>query len=279
MDQTPPTPALARGVVSARQSRIRRPPGNAPSAAVVLLITLALLVVVDLFLLPGMFATRPAEPSPSPTSTGAALLPDATPTPSATVSLTMTPIPTASPSPVPTLATPTPSPMPTEVPTPQPTPQLSTIRVRIQDDVFLGDYNGAGSGTYHGRTATWIYGQGTPYHTMTATFDLGQTGRATGQATLRIVGLEGSEAGKQRIAIVLNGTTIYEGRDPLPNDFGTGPSGPGNWGSASFEFKASLLQRTNLLSITNLTQADCTTCPDFVLIDYVVVEYNVVVSQ
>lgn len=161
------------------------------------------------------------------------------------------------------------------MPTPQPTPQVSTVKVRIQDDAFLGDYNGSGSGDYHGRRATWVYGQGTPYHTMTAQFQLDRTSDAVGRATLRIVGLEGSEPAKQRIAIVLNGTTVYEGRDPLPNDFEPGPSGPGNWGSATFEFSSGLLQRTNQLSITNLTQTDCTLCSDFVVIDYVVVEYDV----
>ena len=136
---------------------------------------------------------------------------------------------------------------PTPQPTPQPTPELSTIKVRIQDDAFVGDFNGAGSGDYHGRTATWIYGQGTPYHTMTAQFELDQAGDAVRRATLRIIGLEGSEPPSSEIAIVLNGTTIYEGRDPLPNDFAPGPTGPGNWGSETFEFSADLLQRNNEL--------------------------------
>jgi hypothetical protein len=139
----------------------------------------------------------------------------------------------------------------------------------------VGDYNGAGSGTYHGRTATWIYGAGTPYDTMTAQFDLEQTRDAVGRASVKLVGLEGAAPDKQPIRVVLNGTTIYEGPDPLPNDFSSGPSGPGNWGSATFKFSSQLLNRTNTLSISDLKKSSCTLCPDFVLIDYVVVEYSV----
>jgi len=149
------------------------------------------------------------------------------------------------------------------------------MELRIPEWWFLGDYNGWGSGDYHGRRATWIYGQGTPYSAMTAKFELEQTAAAFGQASLTIVGLEGSEPEKQTISIALNGETLYEGEDPLPNDFAPGPSGEGNWGSATFKFPADILKRNNELTITNLTDSSCTLCSDFVLFDYGLIKYRV----
>jgi hypothetical protein len=254
--------------------------GPPPSTIGVLVVALVLLVLANL----GLTLFSGGQTKASPTETNAARLPATTDTPQPTAAPTPT---LASPSapvtvlPTASLAVVTPSPTPelTLAPTPGPTatPVLAKIAVRIPDRLFLGDYNGSGSGTYHGRTATWIYGQGTPYSAMTAQFELEQTRAAIGQASLTIVGLEGAEPEKQSISIVLNGETIYEGPDPLPNDFSAGPSGPGNWGSATFKFPANILKRNNELTITNLTASDCTLCSDFVLIDYALIKYRVTV--
>jgi len=218
------------------------------------------------------------------------VLPTATEPPIAIATVTQppqpppTPAPVATPQPTPTptpapVATPQPTPMPT--PTPPATPQPPTapppapqdVHAEIPDQAFVGDYD-QGNGRYHGRTAAWVYGQGTPYHTMTARFQLTHQGQAVGVATLQLVGLDGENPIKNRMSIVLNGVTIYEGPNPLPNDECCGPSGPGNWGSAAFEFPAELLQQDNSLVISNLESADCTTCPKYVMIDYAVVEYR-----
>jgi hypothetical protein len=179
-----------------------------------------------------------------------------------------TPEPTRSPRPEP-------PPQPTPEPTPAPPPPADDPSVRIPDRSFTGDYNGQGSGRYHGRSASWVYGQGTPYDTMTAQFQLGFDGQVGRRASLQIVGLDGENARKNRISIVLNGVTIYEGPNTLPNDACCGPSGPGNWGSVVFEFPGELLRRSNSLVISNLEPGDCTSCPSFVMVDYAVVEYRV----
>ena len=139
----------------------------------------------------------------------------------------------------------------------------------------MGDYDGPTSGTYHGRTASWVYGQGSGYSTMTATFSADYQGSPRGQATLTIVGLDGDNPAKQPISIAVNGVTIYQGADPLPNDFCCGPSGPGNWGSATFQFSAGILGHNNMLSITNLADSSCTTCPVYVMVDYADLEFRV----
>jgi len=76
------------------------------------------------------------------------------------------------------------------------------------------------------------------------------------------------------MSIVLNGVTIYEGPNPLPNDECCGPSGPGTWGSAVFEFPGNLVHLDNSLVVTNLEPADCTTCPKYVMVDNAVLEYR-----
>jgi hypothetical protein len=270
---------LVERVAQHRLSRATGRQGGAPPSTIgILIVALVVLVLANL----GLTLLGNGQTTASTTETSAAPLPSTTATPTTAPTLTLASptapvivLPTAS------LAVVTPSPTPeltlAPTPAPTPTPALATIEVRIPDRLFLGDYWGTGSGTYHGRTATWIYGQGTPYSAMTAQFELEQTRAAIGQASLMIVGLEGSEPTKQSISIVLNGETIYEGQDPLPNDFSAGPSGPGNWGSATFKFAADILKRNNELTITNLTNSDCTLCSDFVLIDYGLINYRVTV--
>jgi hypothetical protein len=158
------------------------------------------------------------------------------------------------------------------VPTPIPPPAPSVASRRIPDSRFVGDF--PGDDTYHGRTASWVYGQGTPYNTMTAAFALDSPATPGGTARLELVGLDGENPVKNVIRVVLNGTTLYEGPNPLPDDFCCGGSGPGNWGSAVFEFPAELLSAQNTLSIANLEPNDCTMCPKFVMIDYAVISYR-----
>jgi len=144
--------------------------------------------------------------------------------------------------------------------------------VRIDDGQFAGAFGGRRSNRYLGRSASWVYGQGTQWHTMTANFKLRLQGELTRRATLTLVGMDGENPGKNRIAVTLNGEVIYRGRNPLPNDQCC--EEPGNWGSATIDFPASLLRRNNTVSITNLEPDDCTRCPVYVMVDYVELTYR-----
>ena len=135
----------------------------------------------------------------------------------------------------------------------------------------MGDY--PNDDTYHGRSASWVYGQLTPYNTMTATFELDQPATSR-RATVQFVGLDGENPAKNDVRFVLNGVTLYEGPNPLPDDACCGGSGPGNWGSVSFRIPTSLLVGNNQLSVSNLEQNDCTQCSKFVMIDYVEISYR-----
>jgi hypothetical protein len=222
-----------------------------------------------------------ALPTPTITSTPEVLPPPTEP-PTAAPDPTAAPEPTPEPTPAPTRRPrpdPTPRPertrRPTPEPTPTPPPPVRDVSVRIADRFFVGDYDGPGSGRYHGRSASWVYGQGTPYHTMTLRFRLTDDGQVSRRASLQVVGLDGESRHKNRMSIVLNGSPIYKGPSPFPNDVCCGRSGPGNWGSAVFEFPGELLRRNNSLSVINLEPSDCTHCSFYVMVDYAVLEYRV----
>ncbi|HUR16976.1 MAG TPA: hypothetical protein VMZ33_06800, partial [Candidatus Limnocylindrales bacterium] len=172
--------------------------------------------------------------------------------------------------PEPPVVTPQPpviTPQPPVVTPGPPAPQ--TVRVRIPDESFSGDF--PDETTYHGRSASWVYGQGTPYNSMTASFATPGVD-PSGPATLQLVGLDGENELKNATRIAINGVTIYEGPNPLPNDFGTG--GPGNWGTVTFSIPAGVLGTSNTLTVTNLEDNDCTNCPKYVMIDRAVVDYT-----
>jgi eukaryotic-like serine/threonine-protein kinase len=275
-------------------SRSRRR-SSAPVALAVLL--LAALVVLVAAIVPLLIADRGASlatattppPFGTPTAVPAPSVTPGEPTISAPVFVplplpTATPFPTLAPTLTPT-AQPTPTPAPTPAPTPRPTaeatpqptapPATQTLSVRIPDQLFVGDYNGPGSGTYKGRTASWVYGQDTSYSTMTAAFALDYAGSPTGRAQLTLVGMDAENPAKQMVAISINGTVIYQGPDPLPNDFCCGPSGPGNWGSATITFPSDLLKHHDTLTVTNLDPGTCTLCPNYVMVDYAELQFRV----
>lgn len=224
-----------------------------------------------------------------PSATPAELLPTPTPiAPLATVTplpLTDTPaIPTHTPAPLPTdtpalppqptaTAAPTQPAAPTRTPKPKkgkPTPKPKDsgqgYEVTLEDADFEGGYTRS-DGVYHGVTATWVYGQGTQYSSMSAQFDTDSP--PTGPATLTIRGLDSEDQAKTPIAISLNGSLIYQGLNPLPNDFATGVDGPGNWGVYTWAINPGIIQAgTNTLTITNLDPSSAINQPPFFMLDY-----------
>jgi hypothetical protein len=122
---------------------------------------------------------------------------------------------------------------------------------------------------YGGRTATWVYGQGSGYSTMQATFIRNATARGT--ATVTIVGMDSEDAAKTPLRITLNGTTLFQGPDPLPND--DMPLATGNWGTLTLRVDAALLHAgSNTLSLTNLARGAINR-PPFIALDYAVVQF------
>ena len=94
----------------------------------------------------------------------------------------------------------------------------------------MGGYTNA-NGLYHGRTAHWVYGQGTAFSSMSASFTVQK--KPNRPATIVIVGLDAEDEAKSRMRLVLNNRVSYEGPDPLPNNANRRVDGPGNWGNAT----------------------------------------------
>jgi serine/threonine-protein kinase len=245
------------------------------------------------------------SPTPSPTvhpsATRTRVPPTATVTPSETVTPaatdtpeeTETPVPsdtevptdtpvletaTDTPEPITTLqplVTSTPLPFPTNTPPAEvetPTPEeAGGGGVTLDDSAFVGGYTNDG-GLYHGRTAHWVYGQGTAYSSMSASFTVKK--KPNGPAKITIVGLDAEDEPKSHVRIVLNNKLIYDGPDPLPNDDTSGVNGPGNWGDATFDIPNKTLQDgLNVLTITNLDPSDKINYPIFVMVDYVTLKW------
>ncbi|HET6262546.1 MAG TPA: serine/threonine-protein kinase, partial [Chloroflexia bacterium] len=214
-----------------------------------------------------------ADTAMLPTATAIALLPTDTPVPPPTD--TPAPPPTDTPAPPPPTDTPLPEPTdtprgvptdtPEEVVEPTPVQAGGTGSVTLEDSNFRGGYFRQ-DGLYHGRTATWVYGLGTAYSSMAASFVVESA--PGGQALLSIVGLDSEDADKTPVSIMVNDVEIFVGGNPLPNDFIGSPTGPGNWGTAQLVIPAGLLQPgVNTLRITNLSPSARINAPPFFMLD------------
>ncbi len=204
--------------------------------------------------------TATPEPPPTPTNT-----PEPTPTPSPTP--TNTPEPELEPEP--TIAPPPPA------PEPDPTRSADEVSmVRLEDTDFSGGFTNR-NGRYKGVTAQWVYSQQTDYSEMEAPFEIEGAPLGAGernQAVLSIQGMDSENAPKTQIRIEINGESIFEGANPLPND-NLNPN-QGNWGERRFFFNADLLQEGgNTLTITNLEEQGDVGAPPFFMLDYALVAF------
>jgi hypothetical protein len=157
------------------------------------------------------------------------------------------------------------------VPPPPPPPptrtQDQTRTAALDDDDFEGGYSSPRF--YQGRTAQWIYGQGTELNTMSASFTIRGRPVGTGvrnRALLQLDGMDSEDAPKTLILVEINGRQIYRGPDPLPND--SMDTSSGNWGSYTLQFDAAYLrQGRNTLTITNLEPGGTVGAPPFFMLD------------
>ncbi len=139
--------------------------------------------------------------------------------------------------------------------------------IRLEDTVFTGGWRNRGASTYGGRTATWVYGQGSGYSSMSATFTAQFVN--SGPATLTIEGMDSEDTAKTAMRISINGATIFDGASPFPND--DQPLQSGRWANFNFTFDSALLRLgSNTVTITNLSLGP-KGLPPFVALDYAVV--------
>lgn len=168
-----------------------------------------------------------------------------------------------------------PTDLPTDLPTLPPTRVPPTAApaepvivnapaVRLEDTAWQGGYR-QGRG-YGGRSATWVYGQSTSYTSMQTVVLLDTPPRGT--AALTIEGMDSEDRVKTPIRITVNGSQIFSGPNPLPND--DLPLATGTWAAHTFSFDAALLQPgRNVIRITNLAPGSFG-LPPFFMLDYAV---------
>ena len=148
-------------------------------------------------------------------------------------------------------------------------PPTGSQTLRLDDTGWQGGFGNPK--VYGGRTATWTYGQGTPYQSLPASFSLAV--QPTGTATLTVEGMDSEDAAKTVISIEINGTEIFQGENPLPND--DVPLESGTWSSATWNFDAALLRTgQNEIVIQNLAQGTFGR-PPFFMLDYAEITFAV----
>jgi serine/threonine-protein kinase len=205
-----------------------------------------------------------AAPPPATATAVAAAPPAATATagpPTATAAAIGVPRNTPAPSAPPAPATPTSSKGRPVFPTPTP-PTGADRRVALEDLAFAGGYRYAPPSVYEGRTAVWVYGQGTSFASMTAPFVL--TAQPTGDGHLTLAGMDSEGSAKTPMRILINGQSIFNGADPLPNDFSPNA---GTWGTYTWTFPAAALRPgDNAITIENLAPSATLGIP-FIMID------------
>ena len=97
--------------------------------------------------------------------------------------------------------------------------------------------------------------------------------RASGlPVTLVIEGMDSEDRAKTPIQILVNGTEIYNGPNPLPDD--DQPLESGTWASQSWSFDAQLLRvGQNEISVSNLAEGEFSR-PPFFMLDYAKLIYS-----
>jgi hypothetical protein len=146
-------------------------------------------------------------------------------------------------------------------PTPTP-PTGADRRVALEDLAFTGGYRYAPPSVYEGRTAVWVYGQGTSFAAMTAPFVL--PAQPTGNGHLTLAGMDSEDRAKTPMRILINGQSIFNGANPLPNDFSPNA---GTWGTYTWTFPAAVLRPgDNTITVENLAPAAALGIP-FIMID------------
>jgi hypothetical protein len=144
------------------------------------------------------------------------------------------------------------------------------LPITLGEEAWSGGYRGPFNGgpTYGGRTAVVAYGQGSDQSAISATFELAAAPR--GEVELTVEGMDSEGAQKTEIVIAVNGQTIYNGPNPLPDDdrnFDTG-----TWASHRFPFDPRLLRAgTNTVTISNRSPGRFSS-PPFIIIDSATIE-------
>jgi serine/threonine-protein kinase len=141
-------------------------------------------------------------------------------------------------------------------------------QVVIDDDAFDGGFSAPRQ--YRGRTARWLYGALSPHGQMTARFRLDAP---PGAGQLTIAGVDSENGPQTPIEILVNGTSIYQGGNPLPKDTWRGSVAP--WGEATVPIPAGVLRAgENTLTFKNLVPVNNYNAPPYFMLDRAVVTYG-----
>jgi len=137
--------------------------------------------------------------------------------------------------------------------------------VLLDDDAFRGGFSAPRS--YRGRTARWVYGAASAYGEMTAEFSVPGHPR---NGELTVVGVDSENGPKTPMEVLINGTVVFQGGNPLPKDSWAGPIAP--WSEARFPVPDGVLRADrNTITIRNMAPVSNFNSPPYIAIDEIVV--------
>ncbi len=154
---------------------------------------------------------------------------------------------------------------------PTPSPPGATARPGNRGGTaFVRGYPYQPPSIYEGRTAAWVYAQGTGFARMTAVFDI--TGTPGGVAALTLSGMDSEDRAKTPLRILINDQPVFDGPNPLPNDFSPNA---GSWGTFTWTFEATRLHPgRNTVTIENRAGSGQVGQPPFIMIDSARLEWE-----
>jgi serine/threonine-protein kinase len=154
----------------------------------------------------------------------------------------------------------------TEEPEPTDTPEIeesAPVSLEFSADDWQGGFTRTDGG-FLGRPWTAVYGANSGYGEATLSFELDAA--PTGEAELRITGVDDEAGSDGPISVLVNGVEIYSGPSPFPNWDG-GDTSTGPWREERFSIPAGLLQEgENQITVTNLNPSGNIDSPPYVLL-------------
>jgi hypothetical protein len=149
------------------------------------------------------------------------------------------------------------------------TPEDDPI-AELEDEDFEGYFDRNGS--CYTRQSMLLYGQGSGVDTATAVFEIDDDTAGT-SLVITVSGLDDEIDQHERLRVVLNGQTIWEGQPPFANAPQPGScQGPADWRVIALRLDTSaLLQQENLLQLQNIESDGEIGRPPWILIDEVAI--------
>jgi hypothetical protein len=149
-------------------------------------------------------------------------------------------------------------------------PEGSTFEITFDDSTFSGGFRER-AGPNQGRAILYLFGSGTGFAVLTATFEIRVQPR--GDARLAIVGLDSAGPDRTAIEVFLNKESVFRGRSPFRS--ADPRQTAASWTEHEWRVRSGTLRRgENVLTIRNLERSAAIGAPPYVVLDVARLTYR-----